>query len=78
MSQRVKPSRLSKRRQYDGCIYAQAGPRQATRSGAEWIQMIESDSLRLEVVGDGSLAAYKGASLQFEIYEMPQLQGAAP
>jgi hypothetical protein len=80
MSRPVNPTRLNSRRQYDGCIYAQAGARPVTRAGAEWIQMIALDGLRLEVVGDGSLAAYQGATLRFEIYETPQLRedGYAP
>lgn len=75
MSKTVNPTRLNRRREYDGCIYEPAGARPITRRGSEWIEMVTRDALRLEANGDGTLAAYAGATLRLEIYEMPQLMG---
>lgn len=79
MSRRVNPAgRLSKRRHYRGCIYEASGGRACERSGAEWLQLIAFDGLRVEANEDASLACYKGADLRFEIYEDSVESGAEP
>lgn len=63
----VNPNRLRGRRHYPGTLYVDGKARTAEFSGADWRSRVTG--LRLESVGDGTLHAYRGASLLMEIYE---------
>lgn len=71
MSRAIAPSTLRKRAHYPGFDYRQQ--RAVTRSGTDWQH--ELAGLRLEHNGD-CLAAYRGAQLQFEIYDGHAQRGA--